>query len=157
MDRSFGPTSWIEAVHSLWSSACSTGLRLALCFWRSAVSEGSLRILSLRSCIEIAFQLHRILNCFFSGKLWTQWLISWSFTAVFVVNSILIRSLPMRFKNRFSLMSLPIVKIPWLTMMKKLFRKMLCGDGFNLLVTGLGIAHESLAVFCLVCVWSGRV
>lgn len=46
-------------------------------------------------------------------------------------------------------MSLPIDKISWLKIIKRLFRKMLGDGGLHLLMTVLGIVHESLAIFCM--------
>ena len=60
------------------------------------------------------------------------------------VKSILIKFLPVKFKN---ILSLPIDKILLLKIMKKLFRNVWWDGGLNLLMIDLGIAHGSLKIF----------
>lgn len=52
-------------------------------------------------------------------------------------------------QDRFSLMSLPIDKISWLKIIERLPRKMLGARGLHLLMTALGVVHESLAILCM--------
>ena len=46
-------------------------------------------------------------------------------------------------------MSLLVDKISWLEIIKRLFRKILWEGSLHLLMTALGLVHESLATFCM--------
>ncbi|CAK7296479.1 hypothetical protein VULLAG_LOCUS5463 [Vulpes lagopus] len=52
-------------------------------------------------------------------------------------------------QDQFSLMSLPVDKISWLKIIKRLFRKMLWEGGLNLLMLRLGIRFSCNILPCL--------
>lgn len=51
---------WVKAVYYLRLLACFEGLGSVACCQRLAASGGSLRILNLKVCIGVAFQLGQI-------------------------------------------------------------------------------------------------
>lgn len=61
---------WVRAVYYMRLLACFEDLWWADYYQRLAAISGSLRILNLKVCIGVAFQLGQIWNCFF--KLWNM-------------------------------------------------------------------------------------
>lgn len=53
--------------------------------------------------------------------------------------------------------SLPTDEISWLMIMKRLFKKCFGEADLNLFMMGLGIVHDSLAIFCHTCMQQKRV
>lgn len=113
---------------------------------RSAASWVSWRILGVKYSIGEGFQL-----CQFWTSVVTYAPRSWlpGISLLDLLLTVPDKVLHSEVQDRFSLMSLPIDKTSWLKIIERLPRKMLGARGLHLLMTALGVVHESLAILCM--------
>lgn len=128
-----------EVIYLLQRSSVCTLLKI--CCFQSSSEKSQFEVLSW-SRLPVAL----ILN-FFSCEIWTE-------NGLPRVSLLYLLAVPGKVpynevQEQFSLMSLPIDKISWLKIIKRLFRKILWEGGLHLSMIALGMVHESLVIFCM--------